>query len=230
MQPPSGKAGPSECPAEEGGLGPARSGRPAAARPASWRLPRALCCRASGRAGAGGPVGWGLTFPHGPVAQCTRAASVFNRPPSATRSRTPWPEDSKVSSRAGWVAVAEASSTASSSPSRARPAMLRPPGAARSGEVAGARMAAGCMGCPVPDWGWARPGALRALPAGPCDWLRRRPGLTIPAADPPRLKWPPWGARAGPLLDGPPRAAGQGRHPLPHSPEGLGTETLPKAQ
>jgi len=39
----------------------------------------------------------GVTFPHGPSAQCTRAASVFNRPPSATRSRAPWPEDSRVS-------------------------------------------------------------------------------------------------------------------------------------
>lgn len=55
-----------------------------------------LSARWVGWAGPGDLSGGALTFPHGPEVQCTRAASVFNRPPSATRSRSPWPEVSEV--------------------------------------------------------------------------------------------------------------------------------------
>ena len=128
---------------------------------------RALCRRPSGWSGGlglgpGDPSGGAVTFPHGPSAQCTRAASVFNRLPSAVRSRTPWPEDSRVSRRAGGVAVpvnASAASKASSSPGLgpAGPTKLRPPGALSSREAMVAWVAVGRMGCLVPGWAGTRP-------------------------------------------------------------------------
>lgn len=81
--------------------------------------------------------GGAITFPHGPPAQCTRATSVFNRPRSTSRSRAPWPEDSKVSSWAGWAPIPVTTSMVSSSPSSRGPriAMLRPPRARWPGEA-----------------------------------------------------------------------------------------------
>lgn len=124
------------------GQGPASG----TARPAFWSLPGPFAAglglgverRAWAGAGPEDPSVGGVTFPHGPSAQCTRAASVFNRPPSATRSRAPWPEDSRVSRRAGVFVVpdaASAASTTSNGPSLGRPrsAMLQQPSALSSG-------------------------------------------------------------------------------------------------
>lgn len=61
----------------------------------------------------------GLTFPHGPPVQCTRAASVFNKLLSTSWSRVPRPEASRLSSLGCCGAAATTASTTVATASKA---------------------------------------------------------------------------------------------------------------